>query len=200
MRKKFIESYGTITGVKPALLKNIFQNVTDDAIPPTKRKLMIEYLNASREDDTLVWDLRVNNDGRPEKYLDFLEQCQSYIQTSIETSVSDRRHDTVVDGDVVTHLATALNAPNLHNEVAKRCPDGTPIPFVQWLRWQFWPRHTRKSSAKRYSGRIKVKYMVMARQFRAEHIDSHYASAIWRYEKQFCLKYREFTKLVLPRR
>ena len=89
-----------------------------------------------------------------------------------------------------------LNAPNLHNEVAKRCPDGTPIPSVQWLRWQFWPRHAGKSSAKRYSGRIKVKYMVMARQFRAEHIDSHYASAIWRYENEFSLMYREFTKLV----
>ena len=108
--------------------------------------------------------------------------------SSVHTNLNrDRRHDTVVDGDV-THLATALNAHNLHNEVAKRCPDGTPIPSVQWLRWQFWPCYAGKSSAKRYSGRIKVKYMVMARQFRAEHIGSHYASAIWRYEKGVLFK------------
>ena len=32
--------------------------------------------------------------------------------------------------------------------------------------------------------------MVQARRFRKEHIDSHYASALFRYEKEFVLKYR----------
>ena len=61
---------------------------------------------------------------------------------------------------------------------------------------QFWPRHARKAASKRYSGHIKLKYMVMACQFRAKHVDSHYASVIWRYQKEFCIRYANYTKLL----
>ncbi|CAB4000609.1 Hypothetical predicted protein [Paramuricea clavata] len=33
--------------------------------------------------------------------------------------------------------------------------------------------------------------MVQARQFRAEHVDAHYASALFRYEKEFSIKFKE---------
>ena len=82
------------------------------------------------------------------------------------------KEDTVSRGDPITHVATALNAKDLHNEVAKRCPEGTAIPSVQWLRWQFWPRHAGKCPARLYCGRVKVKFMVMARQFRKSHEDA----------------------------
>jgi pyruvate/2-oxoglutarate dehydrogenase complex dihydrolipoamide dehydrogenase (E3) component len=34
-------------------------------------------------------------------------------------------------------------------------------------------------------------YMVQSRQFRTNHIDAHYASAIFRYEKEFSVRLRE---------
>ena len=71
-------------------------------------------------------------------------------------------------------MATALNTPNLYEEVKKkRCPEGTAIPSVHWQKLQFWPRNVGKFTSRRYTGHIKVKYMIMARQFREEHVDCH---------------------------
>ena len=71
------------------------------------------------EDDMLIWDLSLNNSKKPEQYIEFLTVCQKYIANADETAVDDRRHDKVTDDDVVTHLALALNAKNLYNEVVK---------------------------------------------------------------------------------
>ena len=38
--------------------------------------------------------------------------------------------------------------------------------------------------------------MVQARQFRKTHVDCHYASALYRYEREFCVKFREYTTFV----
>ena len=43
---------------------------------------------------------------------------------------------------------------------------------------------------------IKMKMMVAARQFRKTCIDAHYASACFRYEKEFCVKFREYTTFI----
>ena len=51
------------------------------------------------QDPDLVWDLGLNNAGRPEEYSDFLEGCQKYINSAVETATDDRRHESVeVDG------------------------------------------------------------------------------------------------------
>ena len=53
---------------------------------------------------------------------------------------------------------------------------------------------------KRYSGKIKIRCMVQARQFQNNHIDCYYASALWRYQKEFAIKFRVihclYTKLL----
>ena len=38
--------------------------------------------------------------------------------------------------------------------------------------------------------------MVQARQFRQQHVDMHYASALFRYLKEFCVKCRDNTNFV----
>ena len=96
-----------------------------------------------------------------------MEQCQKYIAVKVETAVDERRHDpTNTNGEVITHMATALNARTLYDEVVKQCPEGTDIPSKQWLKWQFWPRNAGDMSSRRYIGRIKVRYIVQDRQFR----------------------------------
>lgn len=78
--------------------------------------------------------------------------------------MDDRRHDTVgTDGEVVTHLAVAMNAEDLHEEVKKHCSEGTPIPSLQCLRLQFWLRNASLRTASTYTGRLKVKSMIQAR-------------------------------------
>lgn len=99
-------------------------------------------------------------------------------------------------GNVITHLARALSVRDLHEEVVKRCNPNTPIPSIQWLRFQFWPQRPSFASSQKYTGRLKIKFMIQSRQFRHNHVDSHYASALYRYEREFAIQYRVFTTFV----
>ena len=142
------------------------------------------------EDPDLAWDLRVRNTGRPEAYTTFLEECQRYIASAVETAVDERRHDTVdKNGQVITHLTFALSARDLHDEVSKRCPPDTPIPSLQWLRSSF--------GLGKYLHPLPSSTLVdQSRQFRKNHVDSHHASALFRYEREFAIKYRQHSTFV----
>ena len=200
MRREFIHSFGKATHAKPAFLREAYRRLTDDA--SAARTLEEAQVNSrvaqllDTEDPDLAWDLRLCNTGRPEVYSAFLEECQCYIASAVETAVDDRRHDTVdKSGEVITHLARALSARDLHDEVSKQCPPNTPIPSPQWLRYQFWPRRV-SSTSQQYTGRLKLKHMVQSRQLRHNHVDSHYASALFRYEREFAVKYRQHSTFV----
>ncbi len=201
MRRAFIYSFGKVTHAKPAFLREAYRCLTDDASAASSleeaevNSRVAQVLDA--EDPDLAWDLRVRNTGRPKPYTAFLEECQLYIASAVETAVDERRHDTVdKNGQVITHLACVLSARDLHDEVSKRCPPDTPIPSLQWLRYQFWPRKVSTSTSKQYTGRLKLKHMVQSRQFRKNHVDSHYASALFRYEREFAIKYRQHSTFV----
>ena len=56
-------------------------------------------------------------------------QCRKYLEEEVD---SGRWH-----GEIV-HLAKALSARDLFDQVAKQCPEGTP---KQWLRLRFWPKN-----------------------------------------------------------
>ena len=153
------------------------------------------------EDPDLIWDLRVNNQGRPEASSVFLEECKKYIDSVAQTVIDDRRHDNVQtenyrSPEVITHLATALSVPELHKAVFARIPEGTAIPSQQWLRLQFWPRRTTSAVPRYFTGKLKLKCMVQVRQFRKKHGDSLYASALFRYEKEFSLKYQSHVDFI----
>ena len=200
MRRDFISSFGRTTGVKSGILRKAYRRLMGDvaaaqnlseAEVDSRIQQVLDY-----EDPELLWDLRVNNTGRPEEYSVFLQKCQEYIQGKIETAVDDRRHDNVTDnGETVVHLAMAMSARDLHAQVKEECAEGTPIPSIQWLRLQFWPNKACAAS-KRHTGRLKVKMMIAARQFRKYHVDAHYASAVFRYEKEFCMKFRDIVSLL----
>ena len=188
MKRTFVQSFGTITHCKPAFLRRAYQFLTGDSAAAstlsedeTDRRVseMLEL-----QDPELVIDLRIDNKGQPEKFSVFWKNAKRYIDEAVETAADDRRHNQLVDGDTVVHLAVALSLRDLHKQVSKRCPDETPIPSQEWLRLQFWPRRVNAATSSRY-GRIKVKYMIPSRQFRHQHVDMHYASALFRYLKEF---------------
>ena len=100
-------------------------------------------------------------------------------------AAEERRHSEV------THLARAISVRDLVQQVSARCPPATPIPCRSWLSLQFWPKSKHTHSKVHYTGRFKVKYMVQAWQFRKDHDDTHYAAAIFRYERECAVKFRE---------
>lgn len=88
------------------------------------------------EDASIIADLRAHNEGRKGIYDFFWSECQKFLEESVGTAVDDRRHC------LVTHLAQAISARDLLEQVRARCPEGTPVPSVSWLSLQFWPKIT----------------------------------------------------------
>ena len=44
------------------------------------------------EDLSIIGDLRELNEGRPERYSDFLKECGQYLENVPELAVHERRH------------------------------------------------------------------------------------------------------------
>ncbi len=93
MRRAFIHSFGKVTHAKPAFLREAYRRLTDDA--STASSLEEAEVNSrvaqvrDAEDPELAWDLWVRNTGRPEPYTAFLEECQRYIASAVETAVDE---------------------------------------------------------------------------------------------------------------
>lgn len=120
MRYEFVHLFGKLTHCKSAFLREMYRRLTGDSSASSNlvEKEVDLRLNQliENEDPDLIWDLRVSNDGRPEKYMTFLQFSQKYIDSQVETAVDDRRHDAIAGGgDVVTHLATAMSVRDFHD-------------------------------------------------------------------------------------
>ena len=81
MRREFIHSFGTVTHSNPAFLREAYRRLTGDSsassnATETEVDARIAHL-LDTEDPDLVWDLRVNNSGRPETYTTYLEFGQN---------------------------------------------------------------------------------------------------------------------------
>lgn len=113
MKHEFVHLFGKLTHCKSAFLREMYHRLTGDCSASsnlTEKEIDVRLSQLVKDEDPdLIWDLRVNNKGCPEKYTTFLEFCQKYIDTEAETAMDDRRFDVVVQGDVVTHLATAMS-------------------------------------------------------------------------------------------
>ena len=142
------------------------------------------------QDPKIVDDLRHHNPGRTPIYEIFWEECRKYLEDTVETAVDDRRH-----GET-THLAKAISVRDLLQQVSARCPEGTEIPSKQWLRLQFWPKNPSNKNSLQYTGKLNVKFMVQARQLRKTHEDSHYCAALFRYLKEFSIKFKDSCSLL----
>ncbi|CAB4016007.1 Hypothetical predicted protein [Paramuricea clavata] len=60
----------------------------------------------------------------------------------------------------------AVSLKDLHQRVKERVPEGSNIPSVKWLRYQFQPLNPQTNTAKYYKGKMNVKMMVQKRQQR----------------------------------
>ena len=147
-------------------------------------------LYVDMKDPDIVVDLQSLNSGQKSKYDAFWDKVEKFLQEDVGLAVEERRHSQV------THLARVISVRDLLEQVAARCPPETPIPSRSWLSLQFWPKNAHAQARIHYTGRFKVKYMVQARQFRKAHEDSHYAAAIFRYQREQAVMFREESMFV----
>uniref|UniRef100_U9THL9 Uncharacterized protein n=2 Tax=Rhizophagus irregularis TaxID=588596 RepID=U9THL9_RHIID len=182
---------------KPSALRTIYRMLTGEisAAENAIEAKVDECVRFALElgDPKITIDLREHNDGQPGKYNDFWKITAQFLAgkaADTVTAVDERRHDTVV------HLATAISVNDLLHQIKHECSPETLIPSAQWLRLQFWPKNPTWLSSLQFTGRLPLKFMVQTRQLRANHQDAHYASALFRYEKEFAVKFREITNMI----
>ena len=142
------------------------------------------------EDSDIITDLRTLNTNESSKYDIFWEECKKFLAEDISTAVDDRRHCQI------THLARAISIRDLVNQVSSRCPEGTAIPSLEWVRLQFWPKTPSAQVSLHYTGQFQVKFMIQQRQWRHQHPDAHYAAATFRYIREYALMVREYCLLI----
>ena len=108
-------------------------------------------------DPEITIDLREHKDKKSSKYDVFWKTAAQFLAEKAAdavTAVDERRHDTVV------HLATAISVNDLLHQIERNCPSETPIPSVQWLRLQFWPKDPIRRSSLQFTGLLPLKFMV----------------------------------------
>lgn len=194
MRRSFIRKASLICNLKAKDARFIYKQLSgDSAEAETADQKEIDarvYQAFEMEDPDIITDLRCHNKGQPSKYDAFFEKAKQYLENVIETAVDERRHDEM------THLAQAISVPDLLRCVKETCPPETAIPSEQWLRLQFAPKCASTYASLQFTGKLQVKFQVQSRQLRKTPEDTHYASAIFRYLKEFCIKFRDFTVFV----
>lgn len=194
MRKQFQHKADLILGMptKHHQARALYQELTGDsssATNMTEKQIMLRVKQLLiNGDDKVIVDLRNLNKGRPERYAEFWKYVEKYLEE--HAAVDDRRHGTVV------HLSHAISVRDLIAQVTKICPPDTSVPSKQWLRMQFSPNNETVKVSEYYTGRLNIKYMVQARQLRVDHPDFHYASALFRYEREMAVRYREYSNLI----
>ena len=192
MRKQFVHDFQLFVHIEPKVMREMYRCLTGDSSASTNlsEAAVDERIQSilRLQDPGILPDLRHLNEGRPEKYEVFWEHCKKFLEE--QSAVDERRH-----GET-THLACVISVRDLVDKVTSMCPDGTAIPSRQWVRLQFWPKNPTAKASLQYTGKLKVKFMVQARQTRMWHQDAHYASAIFRYLKSLAIRYRDLCDLV----
>ena len=162
MRASLLSKFGWISPKIPsAALRNFYKSLTGDCSAASnltemeidKRVQLV--LEMEPEEPSTIFDLHALNSSQDRAKFDaFWEQCSMYLNEFVGTAVDDRRHSEVV------HLAQAISVRDLRNQVQKRCPEGTAIPSLEWIRLQFWPKSQNTKAATHYTGRLNIKFMV----------------------------------------
>ena len=183
MRQDFINMYGRLTpSTPPYVLRDIYKALTKDqcASCTTNQKEIDMHIKEAleSEDADIIVDLREFNGRSTDRYKVFWEICETYLNEC--TAVHEHRHDSVV------FMAKAISVRDLIIQVQQHCPDGTPIPSESWVYFNFFPQNPRETRF--YCGRLGAKRMVQKRLMRKDHPDSHYAAALFRYEREFDIK------------
>lgn len=193
MKQDFVNMYGKLSSkCSPFMLRSIYRQLTGDACSARTTdehdidKRIAQALEC--EDPDIIIDLRHLNTGGLSKYDVFWEKCSEFLQET--TAVHERRH-----GDIC-FMAKAISVRDLIVQVTSRCPEGTGIPSESWVKYNFCPKNPRAKSSAHHTGRLKVKRQVQRRLFCKEHLDGHYCAALYRYLREFAVRYRDVSIFV----
>src|SRR5205814_3229175 len=75
-------------------------------------------------------------------------------------------------------------------------PSTIHIPSQEWIRLQFCPTNATTTRSIHHTSRFNVKFQVQSRLLRKNSDDAHYCAALFRYLREFCIQYKQWTCLI----
>ena len=173
--------------------------VHDESSPSSAAEVAIDERVAmcmlEMDDPDIILDMRKLN-GKPGSsgFDVFWHELSTYLE-EVGSAVQERRH-----GETM-YMPVAISVSHLRETISSRLKqklpnDDVPIPSVEWVRLQFWPRNPYATTSLRHTGRFDVKYAVQCRQLRREHPDSKYVAVILRYAKEFVVHHSDCTLMI----
>ncbi|CAC5376627.1 unnamed protein product [Mytilus coruscus] len=195
MRREFFTKFchlpvsATGNTVPPYILRAIYRELTLDATADQNKALDERVRQALlAEDSDLVTDLRHINPGRlGDTFNEFFENLHQKVEQMV--AADERRHN-------VEHMATYLSVRDLKEQVEKDLEPGSAIPSESSILYAFVPKNAHANTAKLYKSKIPLQFKIQTRQLRVSHQDDHYCSAIFKYIRQFAIKFRDCCKLL----
>ena len=70
------------------------------------------------------------------------------------------------------------------------------IPSDEWVRLQFCPTNATTTRSMHNTGKFNIKFKVQGRLLRKNSDDAHYCAALFRYLREFCIQYNQWTCLI----
>ena len=89
----------------------------------------------------------------------------AYIERNALQATDDCRHG------FTCHMVLVICVWDFHDQALETLPDGTPTSSTKGLAFQFQAKNPFHESAAQYTGHLKVRFMVQARQMNHEQVD-----------------------------
>ena len=70
------------------------------------------------------------------------------------------------------------------------------IPSDEWIRLQFCPTNATTTRSMHHTGQFNVKFKIQGRLLRKSSDDAHYCAALFRYLREFCIHYNQWTCII----
>lgn len=67
----------------------------------------------------------------------------------------------------------------------------TPIPSESSVLYSFVPKNAHTKAAKLYTCKVPLQFKVQTWQLRLSHVDEHYCSALFKYTREYAVKYNK---------
>ena len=195
MRREFIQKYSKHVKAPKSILRHMFFDLTgyDPSFETAQQQEIdsraAEILLDSGDPDLLLDYRALNRQDIDTHFGPFFEEMGKFFEEQL-LAVQDRRH-----GEEL-YMPLALSIEDLKRQIIERVAPGTAIPSSETIRLQFMPSNPLHKTSLHYTGRFNVKYRVQARQARVHHQDTRFVAMQFRYLKQFCVKFRDFTTFV----
>lgn len=183
MHVEFKETFKNVGVYSRAILRKMYEKLTSDGSAPQNSatravdERVAEFIGA--HGDLGFWpDMRALNSGNEGKKYDAFWAAAAAEVDSLGVAASDRRGTALYAAQPVS---VRDFVSNVTERLRRELDDGDelpPIPTVDWVKFQFMPRHPTHGVATRHTGKLRLRRVVQSRTLRDLHIDDHYCNSI----------------------